>query len=99
MSPSASSFPPAFFTAYAITGESASMASALPLTTAAVAWLWSLNDKTLILLLPHFFCRTGRSSLSWTVLLWSALFFPQALPGSLHLGLPRAVAHRVPARQ
>ena len=64
------------------------MASALPLTTAAVAWLWSLNDKTLILLLPHFFWRTGRSSSSWAVLLWTAMFLPQALSGSTPLGLP-----------
>src|SRR4029450_8979573 len=97
MSPSGSSFPPDCLIAYATTGESASMASALPLTTAAVAWLWSLKDKTLILLLPHFFWRTGRSSISWVVLLWTATFLPQALSGSTPLGLPLAVAHWVPA--
>ena len=90
MSPSGSSLPPDCFTAYATTGESASMASALPVTTAAVAWLWSLKDKTLILLLPHFFCRAGRSSVSWTVLVWTAMFLPQALSGSMPLGLPCA---------
>src|SRR5512133_1369678 len=99
MSPSGSSFPPDCFTAYAIIGESASMASALPLTTAAVAWLWSFNDKMLILLLPHFFCRAARSSVSWTVLLWTATFLPQALLGSTPFGLPLAVAHWVPARK
>src|SRR4030095_15496131 len=99
MSPSASSFPPDCFTAYAITGESASIASALPLTTAAVGWLWSLKDKALLLLLPHFFWRTGRSSISCVVLLWTATFLPQALSGSTPLGLPMAVAHWVPARK
>src|SRR6476660_7885513 len=97
MSPSGASFPPDCLTAYATTGESASMASALPLTTAAVAWLWSFKDKTLILLLPHFFCSAGISVISWVVLLCTAMFLPQALAGSTPLGLPCVVAHWVPA--
>ena len=91
--------PPDFDTAYAVTGESASIASALPVATAAVAvscpayfWIFIGFD-------PHFFCRAGRSSWSWTVLAWTAMFLPHGLSGSTPAGLPAAVAHWVPAEK
>jgi hypothetical protein len=47
----------------------------------------------------HSFCRIGRSSLSWTVPVWTAMVLPQGLSMSTPLGLPLAVAHWVPAEK
>ena len=75
------------------------MASALPVTTALVAWSWPLNCRTSILSSPHCSCRAGRSSVSWTVPVWTAIVLPQALSASMPSGLPAAVAHWVPAEK
>src|ERR1051326_7433475 len=98
MSP-ASWRPVAFFTAYATTGESASIASVLPEATAAVAAPWSWNCSIVIGFLPasvHAFDLAFRSS-TWTVFVWTATLRPQALFGSTVL--PVGAAHWVPAEK
>src|SRR6266536_5247304 len=96
MSPAKAIWPLVCFTAYAHTGESASIASSLPVTTAFVAslcfWYWSM----VILLLPHFFDRAVMSS-TWTVPACTATFLPQALFGSIVA--PVFAAHWVPAEK
>src|SRR6266508_2291064 len=41
--------------------------------------------------------RLGRSSVSCTVLVWTATFWPQALSGWIPVGVPFLVPHCVPA--
>src|SRR4051812_19625873 len=96
MSPISASWPVGCFTAYAQTGESASIASSLPVTTALVAsdcfWYWS----TVILLDPHFLLRAAMSS-TWTVPVCTATFLPQAVSGVMLE--PVLAAHWVPAEK
>src|SRR4029450_2778800 len=47
--------------------------------------------------LLHAACRLGRSSVSWTVAVWTATFLPQASSGWTPAGLPFLVPHWVPA--
>src|SRR5262249_6005740 len=96
--PTAASCPAACLIAYAVTGESASIASALPLTTALVASSWPSYLCTAIAVLPasvHFLLRAGRSSVSCTVVACTATLCPQASSGSNVV--PVLAAHEVPA--
>ena len=74
MAPAIASCPLVCLTAYAVTGESASIASSLPETTDVVAWSWPWYWSTVIAGLPawvHFLERAVMSS-TWTVAFWTA---------------------------
>src|SRR4030095_7608513 len=47
--------------------------------------------------LLHASCRLCRSSVSWTVAVWTATFLPQASSGWAPAGLPFLAPHWVPA--
>ena len=82
-----------------MTGESASPASSLPDTTAAVASSWPSYWSMVIAGLPasvHFSERAVMSS-TCTVAFCTAIGRPQALSGSTFSGLPFFVDHCVPA--
>ena len=71
------------------------MASALPDCTIAVTLAWSGSTRGVISALPasvHFLLRAVRSS-TCTVPFWTATLSPQALLGSMFLGLPLATTH------
>src|SRR4051794_8852601 len=100
MSPSTAICPLVCCWAYAQIGESASMASSLPLTTAVVAASCAGYGSIVISGLPaalHLLLRAGRSSVCWTVSFWTATFLPQGSSGLIPAGLPFLVAHWVPA--
>ena len=82
-----------------MTGESASPASSLPETTAAVASLWASYWSIVIAGLPADVQSWDRLVMSstWTVAFWTAIRLPQALSGSTLAGLPFFVDHCVPA--
>src|SRR4051794_14434111 len=99
MSPTRASFPLVCFTAYAHTGESASIASSLPDTTALVASLCAWYCSMVIFALPavvHFFDRAVMSS-TCTVAVCTAIFLPQASSGLIVA--PVFAAHWVPAEK
>src|SRR3954452_24571576 len=99
MSPRSSSCPFVFATAYAQTGESASIASSFLDTTVAVAAACAVYWSIVMLFFPadvHFLDRAVRSS-TCTVAFWTATLCPHALSGWMPLGLPFWVAHCVPA--
>jgi hypothetical protein len=85
-------------TAYAVTGESADIASTLPRTTALVASSCRSNLSLLMAGLPadvQALLFAGISSVSSTVVDCTATFKPHALLGSTVL--PAGAAHWMPA--
>lgn len=99
ISPAASSLPLLCLMAYAVTGESADMASAWPSTTALVAASCPSNFRISMAGLPasvHALLFLGSSSVSSVVVACTATFLPHALLGG-SIGEPGRCAHRMPA--
>src|SRR5436305_202072 len=98
MSPAGWSLPPLCLMAYAVTGESADIAAALPRMTALVASSWLVYGRILIAFLPALvqaLLLAGSSSVCSVVVSWTAMVRPHALVGSTVL--PFGDAQRMPA--